>query len=152
MRQVTARYRIDGLCTEAEGLRQHNCIGAEACFTLTLTAEARTMITGSGSVKAVLELVRFVAPDGEDETAAVKAADRVYGPVDCMVMAGRVSMTVPTRRAVFTITAYMMSEGADIAYGHFEANVTGWRHRLMLRRIAGNFGGKLLVQEFSEGA
>ena len=152
MRQVTARYRINGLCTEAEGLRHNSCLGAEASFDLVLVTDTATLLTGSGHAKATLTLVRFVAPDGENETGKIKPADRVYGPVDCPLVAGRINIAAVFRCIRYTVTAYLMPEGAEIAYGHFEGDVTCWYRCLTLRRVAGNFGGKLLIQEFSTGA
>ena len=152
MKQVTARYRVRGLCTGAEGFKQLDCIGAEAVFEVVLDTDTRTLLTGSGPVKASAQLVQFTDPFGDDALAHVRPEFRTWGPIDCRVSAGRLDMVLPFTGVDVKVTAYMMNEGAEIAYGHFECQIRSRLWRLFLRKVAGDFGGKLLIQEFHEGA
>lgn len=152
MRHVTARYRIDGTCTAAAGLWQDSCIGAEVALDLTLATDTRTLLIGSGTAQATVALTKFTAPDGINGTAAVAPEYRGFGPVECRVSAGSIGFTVQLPGAEVAVTAYLLAEGTGIAYGRFEARIKGWCRRLLLRRLSGDFKGRLVAQEFSEGA
>lgn len=152
MKPVTAHYQLEAQCTEAEGTRKGDCIRATALFTLILDTDTRTLLTGSGPVKACGELLQLKLSDGSDGLQRVAVQHRRFGPIDCSLCAGRLGIDFKVADAVAVhMHAYLMPEGAAIAYGHCTCEVTKWTWRFKLKRLEADVGGKLIRQEFYEG-
>lgn len=136
MKAVTVKYRVRGVCTEAEGLRQSNYIGGEFELELVLDSDSRTLLTGSGEGRLTGTVLCLTDPFGGDATAAVHAKTAT---VPCKFVAGRLMFTLPCTGFELTATAYVLSDGAELTCGRFDCKVTKWSWRLLLKRASGTF-------------
>lgn len=145
MKPVVVHYAVALLCNSAQGLYRNDYIGRQWNLNVEAATDTRTLLTGSGNMTVTGTLTRNLAPDGENETEPW-----TFGPVPCVVTAGRLDLTVPINAGAATValTVYLTEDGLRLDHGHFDCTIRKWTWRLLLRGVSGKFSGKMLKQEF----